>query len=52
MEGGKYYFHKTLEKQDFDSFANEKDVVGIDNLGDEDDQDDGDAIVATGGSSY
>jgi maltose-binding protein MalE len=30
---GKYYFHKQADKQDFDSFAAEEQVMGIDCLG-------------------
>jgi hypothetical protein len=34
---GKYFFHKQADKTDFESFAEESEVMGVDCLGDEDD---------------
>jgi hypothetical protein len=37
LREGKYFFHKQPDRQDFDSFALEPEVVGIDFIGDEED---------------
>ena len=37
LQDGKYYFHKNENKSDYESFAEESNVMGIDCIGDEDD---------------
>ena len=36
-QNGKFYFHKRADKSDFESFAEESEVMGIDLLGNEND---------------
>ena len=47
QKDGKYYFHKQSDLKDFESFAEESEVVGIDCLGDSSNLD-----LLQGGGSY